>query len=72
MEPLQKTLEVIEQTKNYLLNKLEKTNEIEEKLNIIEKIKDLDEKILYYNNLINNTVKENNKELISKKDNKKT
>ncbi len=54
MEPLQKTLDLIEQTKNYLLNIFDNTNEIEEKFKIIDKIKDLDEKILYYNNLINN------------------
>ena len=70
MEPLQKTLDVIEQTKNYRLNILDNTNEIEEKFKIIDKIKDLDEKILYYNNVINNTAKDNNKILISEKDNK--
>ena len=77
MEALLKTLAVIEQTKNYfmdnldnyLMDNLDKTNENEEKFIIIDKIKQLDEKILYYNNLINNAIKENNKILIEENDN---
>lgn len=69
MDSLQKTLDGIMQTKYYLLDKVDKTNEIEEKFKIFDKIKDLDEKILYYNGLINNAKKDNNTILITKKDN---
>ena len=48
------TIKLLYETKSYILNTIQKTDNINEKLEYINKLKELEEKILYFTNLNNN------------------
>ena len=68
MESDNSTIKILYETKNYILNTIKKTDNINEKLEHINKLKDLEEKIIYFTNLNNNVHNkaENNINSISK------
>ena len=56
------TIKLLYETKSYILNTIQKTDNINEKLEYINKLKELEEKILYFTNLNNNVhIKTENK-----------
>ena len=48
------TIKTIEETKKQILNKLSQNNDLKEKIELINQLKEIDNNLIYYDNILKN------------------
>ena len=58
------TIKTIEETKKQILNKLSQNNDLKEKIELINQLKEIDNNLIYYDNLLKKKGKQLNTNII--------